>query len=151
RLLIRGATSALGQAAVNLAREAGARVLATTRSPDRFELLKSLGAEPRMESAHLGAELRGQFPDGVDAGVELVGNSTLVDSLSALRFRGRICLAGFLGGLAPVEGFNPLTQMPSGVQLSFFGSFNYGTPAFPFSEVPLQDIVDRAQAGTYRK
>ena len=43
-LLVRGATSALGQAAVNIASDAGATVLATTRRADRAEPLRSLGA-----------------------------------------------------------------------------------------------------------
>lgn len=44
-VVIRGATSSFGQAAVKLAVNAGARVIATTRSRERFDLLKSLGAE----------------------------------------------------------------------------------------------------------
>src|SRR6516165_6690907 len=43
-LVIRGATSALGQAALNMAVNAGARVIATTRSRDRFSILEKLGA-----------------------------------------------------------------------------------------------------------
>src|SRR5262245_22547477 len=37
-LVIRGATSSFGQAAVNMAVNAGARVIATTRSPQRFPM-----------------------------------------------------------------------------------------------------------------
>src|SRR5207302_9622362 len=44
-LLVRGATSALGQAAVNIASDLGARVIAATRRADRAALLRSLGAE----------------------------------------------------------------------------------------------------------
>src|SRR5690348_11237213 len=44
----------------------------------------------------------------------LVGNSTILDSLAMLRRRGRACLAGWLGGLAPIADFNPLAQMASG-------------------------------------
>src|SRR6516162_8836693 len=43
-LVIRGATSSFGQAALNMAVNAGARVIATTRSRDRFALLEGLGA-----------------------------------------------------------------------------------------------------------
>src|SRR5499425_831275 len=43
-LVIRGATSALGRAALNIAVDAGARVIATTRKKQRFEALKELGA-----------------------------------------------------------------------------------------------------------
>jgi NADPH:quinone reductase len=62
---------------------------------------------------------------------------------------GRVCEAGWLGGLAPIE-FNPLTQMPSGVQYSLFASFLFGTAEFPLTEVPLQTIVDRVAQGTYK-
>ena len=51
----------------------------------------------------------------------------------------------FLGGMAPLPQFNPLSQMPSGVQSSFFGSFNFGSDEFPLSDVPLQAIVDMAE------
>jgi NADPH2:quinone reductase len=60
-----------------------------------------------------------------------------------------VCEAGWLGGLAPIE-FNPLTQMPSGVQYSLFASFLFGTAEFPLTEVPLQTIVDRVAQGTYK-
>ena len=150
-LLIRGATSALGQAALNIAVQAGARVIATTRNKQRFSKLESLGAERvEMEGPGLSDRIRESLPRGLDAVLELVGNSTLLDSLGTLRRGGRLCLAGFLGGLAPILSFNPLVQFPSGVHFSFFGSFVYGTPEFPLSDVPLQTIVDRAAAGVYK-
>jgi NADPH:quinone reductase-like Zn-dependent oxidoreductase len=64
-----------------------------------------------------------------------------------LRRGGRACLAGWLGGLDPIKDFNPLLQMASGVYLTFFGSFVFGTPGFPLSDVPLQDLADQAAAG----
>src|SRR2546430_15621376 len=45
KLIIRGATSALGQAAVNIAAHTGAHVIATTRNAKRFNTLKDLGAK----------------------------------------------------------------------------------------------------------
>jgi len=82
--------------------------------------------------------------------LDLVGNSVILDSLSTVGRGGRVCLAGFLGGLGPIGSFNPLLQMPSGIHWSFFGSFMFGAPGFPLSDVPLQTIVDRAAAGTYQ-
>jgi NADPH:quinone reductase-like Zn-dependent oxidoreductase len=148
-LVIRGATSALGRAALNIAVDAGADVIATTRKKQRFETLKELGAhQVEIESPNL-SEL---IPDRkrIDAVLDLVGNSTFMDSLRMLRRGGRMCLAGWLGGLDPVSNFNPLLQMPSGVYFTFFGSFVFGTPDFPLSDVPLQAIVDKAAAGTYK-
>ena len=139
-LVIRGATSSFGQAAVNMAVNTGARVIATTRNRERFGLLEGLGVE-RVEVSET---------KRLDAVLDLVGNSTILDSLAMLRRGGRACLAGWLGGLAPIADFNPLLQMASGVYLTFFGSFVFGTPGFPLSDVPLQAIAGDVAAGRYK-
>ena len=150
-LLIRGATSALGQAAINIAADLGARVIGTTRREDRAELLRSLGAdEVVIETGQIADEVRALVPDGVDRVLDLVGNSVLRDSLRAVAVKGRVCQAGFLGGLGPVDSFQPIVELPSGVQFSFFGSFEVGSPAFPLSAVPFQEIIEKVQAGVYR-
>src|SRR5215472_7273082 len=145
-LVIRGAASSFGQAALKMARNAGVRVIATTRSQDRVALLERLGAE-RCEIER--PDLAKHIPEAktIDAVLDLVGNSVLLDSLAMLRRGGRSCLAGWLGGLDPIADFNPLLQMPSGVYLTFFGSFVFGTPGFPLSDVPLQQIAADAAAG----
>ena len=145
-LVIRGATSSFGQAAVNMAVNAGARVIATTRNKQRFAMLEKLGAE-RFELE--GPDLSKRIAEAkrLDAVLDLVGNSTILDSLAMLRRGGRACLAGWLGGLAPIKDFNPLAQMPSGVYLTFFASFVFGTPGFPLSDVPLQEIAQQVAAG----
>jgi NADPH:quinone reductase-like Zn-dependent oxidoreductase len=145
-IVIRGATSSLGQAAVKLAVNAGARVIATTRQHERFAALGALGVErceiERPDLAEHVAE-RGD----IDAVLNLVGNSVVLDSLRMLCRGGRSCLAGWLGGLDPIPDFNPLLQMPSGVSLTFFGSFVFGSPEFPLSDVPLARIAQDAAAG----
>jgi NADPH2:quinone reductase len=143
---IRGATSSFGQAAVKMAVAAGARVIATTRSRKRFAMLEELGVERvELESR----ALAGQIAEAkqIDAVLDLVGNSTILDSLDMLRRDGTACLAGWLGGLDPIGDFNPLLRMASGVNWSFFGSFVFGTPGFPLSDVPLQDIAAQVAAG----
>lgn len=150
-LVIRGATSALGQAALNIAAHAGALVIATTRNRERISKLEALGAQRvELEGPDLSGRVRKLYPKGCDAVLDLVGNSTILDSLVAVRRGGSVCLAGFLGGLTPISSFNPLLQMPSGVQLSFFGSFAFGSPEFPLSDVPLQDIIDSVSSGHYK-
>ena len=150
-LVLRGATSALGQAALNISAHLGARVFATTRNRDRLSKLEALGAyRAELEGSDLSRRIREVVPQGADALLELVGSSTLLDSMSILRRGGRLGLAGFLGGLAPISSFNPLLQMPSGIHFSFFGSFVYGTPEFPLSDVPLQTIVERVASGRYK-
>lgn len=150
-VLIRGATSALGQAAVNIARHAGARVIVTTRDASRFEILRRLGAEEvLLESPQLSAALRERYPLGINAALDIVGNTTVLDTLAAVKRGGHVCLVGFLGGGGPLT-MEPVFQMPSGVHLSTFASaLVTGTSAFPLSEIPFQAIVDRAAEGAYQ-
>lgn len=145
-IVIRGATSAFGQAAVKLAVNAGARVIATTRQKERFAMLEALGVE-RCEIERPDLSQHIAEAKEIDAVLDLVGNSVALDSLAMLRRGGRSCLAGWLGGLDPIPDFNPLLQMASGVYLTFFGSFVFGTPGFPLSDVPLGEIAREAAAG----
>jgi NADPH2:quinone reductase len=145
-VVIRGATSSLGQAAVKMAVAAGARVIATARKRERFGLLESLGvARVELESPTLAAVIA--EAKQIDAVLDFVGNSTILDSLDMLRRDGTACLAGWLGGLDPIGDFNPLLRMASGVNWNFFGSFMFGEPGFPLSDVPLQDIADQVAKG----
>jgi NADPH:quinone reductase-like Zn-dependent oxidoreductase len=148
-LVIRGATSSFGQAALNMAVNAGMKVIATTRNRERFPKLEALGAS-RGEVE--GPDLSRWIAEvgKIDAVLDLVGNSTILDSLNMLRRGGRACLAGWLGGLTPIHDFNPLLQMASGVHLTFFASFVFGKPGFPVSDVPLQAIAADIAAGRYK-
>jgi NADPH2:quinone reductase len=151
-LLIRGATSALGQAALNIAVDTGATVLAATRSAEKCALLTTLGAHSiLLDNGSLSVVVRGRYPNGIDGVLDIIGNSTLRDSLRCLKKGGRLCQAGFLGGGEPVKDFNSIVDMPSGVDLSFFASaFVLGTPDYPLSSIPMQRIVDKVADGTYR-
>lgn len=150
-LLVRGATSALGQAAVNIAAERGARIIATTRNARRAGELEALGAgEVMVETAELAARIRERHPDGLNAVLDIVGNTTILDSLATLTRGGHACVVGFLGGGGPLT-LEPVFQIPSGVHLSVFASaLVTGTAAFPLSEIPFQTIVDRVAQGIYR-
>ncbi|KAJ5439936.1 uncharacterized protein N7458_010934 [Penicillium daleae] len=123
KLLIRGGTSAFGRAAINLAVHAGAHVTATTRNEDRAAQLTALGVEKVVKE---GPNLSERLPEKFDAILELVGNSTILDSLKMVHRGGR---------------------MASGVHFSFFGSFAFGTPEFPLSDVPLQEVVKMVADG----
>ncbi len=75
----------------------------------------------------------------------------LRDSLRLARPRGRVCQLGFLGGLEPVADFNPIADLPSGVQGSFYGSASVlGTSEFPLTEIPLTQLIGNAENGIYQ-
>ncbi len=146
-LVVRGATSALGVAAIRLARHAGATVLATTRSESKRQLLLDAGvSQVLLEAPDLSGKVRELFPAGVDAVLELVGNSTLLDSMRMPKRFGRVCAAGFLGGATPVS-LDLLTTFAPGPSLTFFVSILLGTPEYPVKNIPLQSIVDSVAKG----
>lgn len=150
-LLVRGATSALGQAAVNIAAQAGAHVIATTRRETRLEGLRALGAsQAEIERPDVSTEIRAIHPEGVDCVLDIVGTTTILDSAAALKRGGHVCVVGFLGGGGPLE-FDPVFQLPGGRLLSAFASaISTGTEEFPLTEIPFQTIVDRAREGSYQ-
>src|SRR5258707_9685887 len=73
-LVIRGATSSFGQAALNMAVNAGAKVIATTRSRDRFPMLEALGV---VRAEVEGPDLSKRIAEAgnIDAVLDLVGTA----------------------------------------------------------------------------
>lgn len=163
RLLIRGATSTIGQAALNLAVNAGANVTATTRQENRFARLKQMGAkdvwieEPGLDNqvavvpnAAIGAgETSNRRVPRFDKTLNLIGNRVLLQSIALTRPGGRMLQAGWLGGLDPIAEFNPMVQMESGVHFSLFHSKMLGTEDFPLEKIPLQKIVSKIEQGIW--
>lgn len=100
--LVRGATSAVGQAVVQLARLLEAScVLATGRSPER--LARVPGATPEACFAEGSGELvpwvKGRAKGGVQVVVDLVGGEALGEHLACLAEEGSWVLVGLLGGM----------------------------------------------------
>jgi len=151
-LVVRGATSALGQAALNIAVEHGAAVIATTRSGERKAMLERLGAHHVLVGENVqAADVLSVAPSGVDAVLDLLGTATLLDSMAMARVGGRVCIAGFLAGGHRIEQFDPVFQMPSGVQLSAFASaLAFGSASYPLSAIPFAEFVRKAAAGIYQ-
>jgi NADPH:quinone reductase-like Zn-dependent oxidoreductase len=149
-LFVRGGTSALGQAAINIARAEGVTVLTSTRSESKVALLTELGASRvLLENGKLSEAVRDAYPDGIDGVLDIIGNSTLLDSFRMARKGGRVCVAGFLGSSEPIA-FDWLAHMPFGVDVNAFASLLFGTKDFPHSDIPMQEIVDRVAQGIYR-
>jgi NADPH:quinone reductase-like Zn-dependent oxidoreductase len=128
-ILIRGATSATGITAMQLAKAIGATVIATSRDESRFEMLKDNGADEVLVDD---GKLEEKIPDGVDKVLELIGPKTLEDSMKCLREFGICCNTGILGGMEYVPEFDPIKTIPNNRYLTSF-----------FSNYPTQEIMDR--------
>lgn len=149
-LLVRGGASALGRAAIGLGTAAGATVIATTRSREKIDGLRRLGAtEVILEGPDFAARTLTAHPGKVDRVLELLGNRVVRESLQLIRPGGALCLAGFLAGMDPLDGFNPIVDLPSDVKFSFFGSFVLGSDGYPAGAIPMQGIVDAVARGDY--
>jgi NADPH:quinone reductase-like Zn-dependent oxidoreductase len=128
RLVIRGGMSSFGQAALNMSVNAGAEVIVTTRKRDSAQKLESLGAK-RVEVE--GPDLSSRIPERkqIDAVLDLVGNSTILDSLAMLRRGGRACLAGFLGGPRSGPRLQPPASDVERRSLQFLRQLRFWHPA----------------------
>lgn len=148
-LVIRGGTSSVGMAALALAKDLGATVMATTRDPQKVAALRAAGADCIvLDSGAIADEVRRLIPGGAQAVLELVGATTLRDSLQALAPKGIVCFTGILGNRWTVEQFTPGDDIPSSVRLTTYGSGQAISSAI--STPALQRIVDGVAAGRYR-
>ncbi|ASA20779.1 zinc-binding alcohol dehydrogenase family protein [Paenibacillus donghaensis] len=122
-LLIRGGTSSVGLAALQLAKSIGATVISTTRNPDKIELLKQFGADHiLLDDDSLSEKLYAITPDGVNKVLELVGTVTLKHSLGLAAEYGIVCVTGILAGEWVLDGFEPMVDVPTNVYLTSFTS-----------------------------
>ena len=124
-LLIRGATCALGYAAIQIAMSLGCRVVATTHREAKLALL-SEADEAVLDDGKLTGKVR-----GVTKALDLVGPRFLKDTLTAVAKGGIVCNTGILGGVFTLNGFDPIKDIPNGVYLTGF-----------FSNYPTQPVID---------
>jgi len=102
-VLVQG-TGGVSVFALQFAKAAGARVIATSSSPAKLERLRAMGADHvidyRADPQWGKTARRLTGGRGVDHVVEIGGAGTLPQSIAACRLRGHIGLIGVLAGLA---------------------------------------------------
>jgi NADPH:quinone reductase-like Zn-dependent oxidoreductase len=125
-LLVRGATCALGYAAIQIAKALGCRVVATTHREEKLKLIDAAD-EQILDTGVLTGKIR-----GVTKALELVGPRSLKDTLTAVEKGGIVCDTGILGGVYAMNGFDPIKDIPNGVYLTGF-----------YSNYPTQEIVNQ--------
>ncbi len=98
-VLVQG-TGGMSIAALQFAKAAGARVFATTSSPEKAERLKAMGAEAVVnykEDPKWGKTILGLSGGGVDHVLDVGGGSTMKQSIEAAKIDGHISSIGILG------------------------------------------------------
>jgi len=145
-LLIRGGTTSVGLAAAAIARRHGATVAATTRKPDSEAMLRDNGADHVfIDNGEISDHVRTVFPYGVDKVLELVGTTTLKDSLKATRTGGIVCMTGMVGNSWSFDEFSPMEAIPTAVCLT-----TYSGGVEDFMRTPLQALVQDIELGTLK-
>ena len=146
RLLIRGGTTSVGLAAAAIAKHHGATVASTTRRPDREQLLRSSGADQIfIDTGVIAEQVKEVFPSGVDKVLELIGTTTLADSLHCAKQRGIVCMTGMVGNKWWFDNFSPMEMISTAVCLTAYD----GGPG-DFMLTPLAELVEQVAAGTLR-
>ena len=145
-LLIRGGTSGIGLAAAALAKGQCAFIGATTRNESRTQSLLDNGAdEVYIDDGNVAAQVSRRHPEGYTKVLELVGVTTMKDSMQALNVGGLCCITGTAGGSWEVEKFNPHVWIPTGVGLTV-----YGGNEVAFMQTPISDLARRMVKGTLK-
>ena len=165
-LLIRGGTTSVGLAASAIARNHGVTVVSTTRNAQREELLRSRGANiVVVDGGEIAEDVKKQTDGGVNKVLELIGTTTLLDSLQCCKPQGMVCMTGIVGNsmhspfspsLLPaphpsicqhvpgwtLPSFSPMAAIPTSVGLTAYS----GGPE-EFMTTPLQEMVEQIEAG----
>ena len=146
RLLIRGGTTSVGLAAAAIAKSHGAFVVATTRNPDREKLLRASGVDQVfIDTGAIAEQVKEVCPKGVDKVLELVGTTTLKDSLRCAKQRGIVCMTGIVGNKWAFDNFAPMEAIPTAVSLT-----TYAGESEDFMRTPIEELVKQIATGALR-
>lgn len=98
-LLVHGATSGIGVMAIQMAKAAGATVIATARGAQKAEAAKGLGADVTVDTTVSDFSVAAGRAGGADVVLDMVGAEFFAQNLDALKHRGRIVFIAGLGGI----------------------------------------------------
>ena len=96
-------------------------MIATTRKFEREAMLKANGADHVViDDGQIADAVRDFIPIGVDAVLELIGTTTLLDSLAPTAQGGVVCMTGMVGDSWEFERFSPMDAIPTAVNLTTY-------------------------------
>jgi NADPH:quinone reductase-like Zn-dependent oxidoreductase len=142
-LLIRGGTTSVGLAAAAIAKDHGCIVISTTRKAGSASTLVEHGAtHVVIDDGKIASQVRKLFPEGVDKVWELVGTTTLEDSLRCVKKGGIACMSGMVGNSWSLPDFAPMESIPTAVSLT-----TYSGGSEEFMQTPLNELCQKVKDG----
>jgi NADPH:quinone reductase len=148
-VLVQAGASGVGVAAIQLAKRAGATVLATASSDERLERLKPLGVDHEINYRRddvAKSVMKLTNKKGVDLVVDPVGGATLQSSIMSLAYRGRISMVGAAGREAMTVDVSPLMAG----NRSLTGVFLGAEIATDRAHNMIQRLVEEAARGEFK-
>jgi NADPH:quinone reductase-like Zn-dependent oxidoreductase len=134
----------VGLAAAAIAKAHEVEVGATSRNAARESLIRSAGADRfYLDRGSIAETVHHEWDGGVDKVLELVGTTTLSDSLRCTREHGLVCMAGMVGDRWSFSDFAPMDVIPTAVSLT-----TYSGGVSDFMAMPMQQLVDQVAKGT---
>ncbi len=145
-VLVQAGTSGVGIACVQLAKRAGATVLATSSSDEKLERLKQYGMDTGVnyrEGSFVEAVRQATGGQGVDLVVDSVGGKTLEGSLMCIGYRGRVITVGNVSREGKGINLDPLSGTNGSITGVFFGleTFRSAARVVPMMDQLLRDIA----------
>lgn len=144
RLLVRGGTTSVGLAAAAIAKSKGVEVMGSTRRAGREELLKGSGCtHVVIDNGSVKEGVYKIWPKGATKVLELVGTTTLIDSLSCCQEDGSlVCMTGMVGNSWKIPNFEVMGAIPTAVFLT-----TYQGDEQDFKRTPLEEMVGQIAKG----
>jgi NADPH:quinone reductase len=145
-VLVQAGASGVGVAAIQLAKRAGATVLATASSDDRLDKLKRFGLDHGINYAThdvVQEVMRLTDKKGVNLVVDSVGGATLQGSILSLGYRGRVSMVGGAGREGMKVDVGSLMGGNRTLQGVFLGAEIAGDRAYN----NIQRLINEAAAG----
>jgi NADPH:quinone reductase-like Zn-dependent oxidoreductase len=146
-ILIQGAAGGVGIAAVQLAKQAGARVIGTSSSDARLQRLVGFGLDIGINhtSDNIAERcLAATQGRGVDMVLDLAGGAAVTQLLEAIAYRGRYAIVGAATGDLPRFEFFDLIRK----SLTVFGTSFGREMHTPRAHTIIHELIAQVSAGT---
>jgi NADPH2:quinone reductase len=147
-VLIHAGAGGVGMAAIQLAKRAGATVIATASSNDKLERLKPLGLDhPINYATDSFVELTDELTDsrGVDIVIDSVGGQNLVDSVDVLAYRATLVSVGVAGRAGSAIEARSLWTRNNALRGVFLGGAILAE--YPRVHAMIADMLERVASG----
>jgi NADPH:quinone reductase len=148
-LAVLGASGGVGQAAIEIGKAMGARVVACASGDDKLAFCKSLGADILINYARddLKESLRA-VEGGIDVVYDPVGGDFTEQALRALGFGGRLLVVGFAQGGIPKLPLNLVLLKSADILGVYWGEHTKREP--DLHRANMDKLIAWATAGTIR-